>query len=137
MRSSRYAPVARRPTGRSRPSPGATAAKRRAEQNPRLSIHGLPVRLGREDDSLCPKEEAVKYLIQIYGNITRDEFEAMSADEKQATYAAWGALNQHPGVTPGLELADPASATTVRFGDGEALTTDGPFIETKEALGGY
>jgi hypothetical protein len=79
----------------------------------------------------------MKYLIQIYGNITRDEFEAMSDDEKRATYAAWGEVNQHPGVTPGLELAEPSTATTVRVRGGKTLTTDGPFIETKEALGGY
>jgi hypothetical protein len=76
-------------------------------------------------------------MIQIYGNISRDQFEAMSDDEKQATYAAWGAVNQHPGLTPGLELADPSTATTVRVRGGKMLTTDGPFIETKEALGGY
>jgi hypothetical protein len=83
------------------------------------------------------QEVAVKYMIQIYGNISRDQFEAMSDDEKQATYAAWGAVNQHPGLTPGLELADPSTATTVRVRGGKMLTTDGPFIETKEALGGY
>ena len=79
----------------------------------------------------------MKYLIQIYGNITRDELAAMSDEEKQATYAAWGTVNKHPGITPGLELADPSTATTVRFERGKTLTTDGPFIETKEALGGY
>ena len=31
----------------------------------------------------------------------------------------------------------PSSATTVRVRDGETLTTDGPFAETKEALGGF
>jgi hypothetical protein len=40
-------------------------------------------------------------------------------------------------VTPGLELAPAASATTVRVQDGSTLTTDGPYAETKEAFGGY
>ena len=35
------------------------------------------------------------------------------------------------------ELEDPDTATTVRVRDGETLTTDGPFAETKEQLGGY
>jgi hypothetical protein len=79
----------------------------------------------------------MKYLIQIYGNITRDDFAAMSEDEQKALYADWGAINQTPGVTPGTELDDPSTATTVRVQDGRTLTTDGPFPETKEALGGY
>jgi hypothetical protein len=79
----------------------------------------------------------MKYMVQIYGNVTRDQVGAMSEDERKQLYAAWGALNQAPGVTPGLELDDPATATTVRVEDGQTLTTDGPFPETKEALGGW
>ena len=37
----------------------------------------------------------------------------------------------------GDELQDPDTATTIRVRDGETLTTDGPFAETKEQLGGY
>ncbi len=61
----------------------------------------------------------------------------MSEDDRKQLYAAWGALNQTPGMTPGSELDDPATATTVRVQDGQTLTTDGPFPETKEALGGW
>ena len=39
--------------------------------------------------------------------------------------------------TPGLQLQDPETATTVRVQDGKTLTTDGPFVEIKEAIGGY
>jgi hypothetical protein len=79
----------------------------------------------------------MKYMLQIYGNITRDQFAAMSDAERNALYAAWGEVNQTPGITPGMELADPATATTVRVQDGKTLTTDGPFVEVKEALGGF
>ncbi len=34
-------------------------------------------------------------------------------------------------------LQPPETATTVRVQDGKTLTTDGPFVEIKEALGGY
>jgi hypothetical protein len=34
-------------------------------------------------------------------------------------------------------MEPPEAATTVRVEDGKTLTTDGPFVETKEALGGY
>jgi hypothetical protein len=78
----------------------------------------------------------MKYLIQIYGNDTREQFEARSAEEKQELYAAWGALNQTPGMTPGVELDAPSTATTVRVEDGKTLVTDGPFVDVKEALGG-
>ncbi len=43
----------------------------------------------------------------------------------------------NPGVSPGLQLQPPEAATTVRVQDGRTLTTDGPFVETKEAIGGY
>jgi hypothetical protein len=40
-------------------------------------------------------------------------------------------------VTPGNRLQPPETATTVRVQDGKTLTTDGPYVETKEALDGY
>src|SRR5918996_5918287 len=61
----------------------------------------------------------------------------LSEDERNAVFADYQAVNQTPGVTPGVQLDDPESATTVRVKDGETLTTDGPFVATKEALGGY
>jgi hypothetical protein len=79
----------------------------------------------------------MKYMLLIYGNITREQFAEMSEDERNALYRDWGALNQTPGMTPGSELDSPATATTVRVQDGRTLTTDGPFPETKEALGGW
>ena len=79
----------------------------------------------------------MKYLIQIYGNITREQFAAMPDDQRKELYAAWGAINDAPGLTPGPEMAAPDTAKTVRVEDGKTITTDGPFVETKEALGGY
>ena len=52
-------------------------------------------------------------------------------------YADYKAINETPGVTPGLQLQPPETATTVRVQDGQTLTTDGPFVAVKEALGGY
>ena len=57
--------------------------------------------------------------------------------EQKQVYADYGAINQTPGVTPGLQLGPPETATTVRVEDGKTLDTDGPFVETKEAIGGY
>ena len=61
----------------------------------------------------------------------------LSEDEQQAVYAAYKAINETPGVTPGVQMQPPETATTVRVQDGKTLTTDGPFVEMKEALGGY
>src|SRR5438105_6314418 len=61
----------------------------------------------------------------------------LSEDERKAVYADYQAINKTPGVTPGLGLDAPETATTVRVQDGKTLTTDGPFVELKEAIGGY
>jgi hypothetical protein len=59
-------------------------------------------------------------------------------DEQKAVYAAYQEINETPGVTPsGVQLQPPEMATTVRVQDGKTLTTDGPFVATKEALGGW
>src|SRR5256885_5037990 len=61
----------------------------------------------------------------------------LTEDEQKAVFADYQAINQTPGVTRGLGLDVPETATTVRVEDGKTLTTDGPFVEIKEAIGGY
>jgi hypothetical protein len=65
------------------------------------------------------------------------EWESLSAEEQGQVYADYQGINQAPGVTVGERMGAPDTATTVRVSGGETLTTDGPFAETKEALGGY
>src|SRR5437867_2683393 len=65
------------------------------------------------------------------------EWGRLSEDEQKAVYADYKAISETPGVSPGLELGDPGTATTVRVEDGNTLTTDGPFVAIKEALGGW
>jgi hypothetical protein len=83
----------------------------------------------------------MKYLLLIQHGDTptpgTDAWERMSEDEQRAVYADYQALNQTAGVTPGLWMQPPETATTVRVQDGRTLTTDGPFVAIKEALGGY
>jgi len=63
------------------------------------------------------------------------------ASEGQAALAAWGSYTQamlDAGVESGGAALQPTqAATTVRVRDGETLTLDGPFAETKEVLGGF
>ena len=68
---------------------------------------------------------------------TPEEWAKLSEDEQKAVFADYQAINETPGVTSGLQLGDPETATTVRVEDGKTLTTDGPFVELKEAIGGY
>lgn len=65
------------------------------------------------------------------------DFGSLSKDEQKAIAAGYQALVQTPGVTPGDRLQPPEMATTVRVQDGATLTTDGPFVEIKEALDGW
>jgi hypothetical protein len=66
-----------------------------------------------------------------------DAWARLSKDEQKAVFADYQAINQTPGVTPGAQMQDPETATTVRVQDEKTLTTDGPFVAVKEALGGY
>src|SRR5687767_32680 len=83
----------------------------------------------------------MKYLLLIHQGDTplpgTPEWDRLSSDEQNAVYADYQAVNQTPGVTPGLWMESPELATTVRVDDGRTLTTDGPFVAVKEALGGY
>jgi len=84
----------------------------------------------------------VRYLLLIHQGTTPtprdpDAWARLSDDEQKAVYAAYREINETPGVTPGVPMEAPETATTVRVEDSETLTTDGPFAETKEALGGY
>ena len=83
----------------------------------------------------------MKYMLLIHQGTTplpgTDEWANLSEDEQKAVYSDYQSINQTSGVTPGVQLDSPESATTVRVENGEALTTDGPFVATKEALGGY
>ena len=83
----------------------------------------------------------MKYMLLIHQGTTplpgSDEWDSLSQAEQGAVYGAYKALNETAGVSPGLQLASPETATTVRVQDGRTLTTDGPFVEIKEAIGGY
>jgi hypothetical protein len=77
----------------------------------------------------------VKYALLIYGSA--DAWEGLSEDERNAQMGEYMAISSAPGILGGQELAGTETATTVRVQDGQTLTTDGPFIETKETLGGF
>jgi hypothetical protein len=84
----------------------------------------------------------MKYMLLIHQGDTplpgSPEWDNLSDEEKGAVYADYKAINETRGVTPAdVQMQPPETATTVRVQDGQTLTTDGPFVELKEALGGY
>jgi hypothetical protein len=88
------------------------------------------------------QEAPVKYMLLIHQGDTPtpddpDAWSRLSADEQAGVWQAYRAINETPGVTPGVQMQPADTATTVRVQDGRTLTTDGPFVELKEAVGGY
>jgi hypothetical protein len=84
----------------------------------------------------------MKYMLLIHQGDTPtprspEAWGKLSEEEQKGVYEAYRAINETPGVSPGLQLGDPETATTVRVQDGKTLTTDGPFVETKEGIGGW
>jgi hypothetical protein len=65
------------------------------------------------------------------------EWDRLSEDEQRQVYADYQAVSAAPGVTPGAWMEPPELATTVRVDGDKTLTTDGPFVAVKEAVGGY
>src|SRR5271169_4638253 len=81
----------------------------------------------------------MQYLLMIYRN--EAELGKMGAAERKQVTADYGAFTQsiiqsgHFKAGDGLQPT--STATTVRVREGKMLTTDGPFAETREQLGGY
>lgn len=79
----------------------------------------------------------MRYTLLIY--VDQDLYEKQSPEEMQALTAAYFAFGEQfkEKIEESGALMPTTSATTVRVRDGKTLTTDGPFAETKEQLGGY
>ena len=82
---------------------------------------------------------SMQYLLLIY---TDEQVDAQMSEAEQAAvyegYNVFGKEAEQRGVIRGGEALMPTStATTVRVRNGKTLTTDGPFAETKEQLGGF
>ena len=81
----------------------------------------------------------MQYLLLIYRSDA--EYGRMAADDRKKLTGEYGAFTQsiiqsgHFKAGDGLQPT--TTATTVRVRDGKILTTDGPFAETREQLGGY
>jgi hypothetical protein len=81
----------------------------------------------------------MQYLLLIYDEEAK--WASMAEDERNALYGAYMAftneLRESGAYVAADQLQPTATATSVRIRDDEQLTTDGPFAETKEQLGGF
>jgi hypothetical protein len=79
-----------------------------------------------------------KYLVLIYGDEQVWAAAPQQWHEENSRRHAAFAAEAAGAVLGGAELQPSATATSLRAGSSEELTvTDGPFVETKEAIGGY
>ena len=80
----------------------------------------------------------MRYLLLIYGpELTEQPPEAEAMAEIEAYNAFTNEVKDRGLYEAGEALHPTTSATTVRVRDGQTIATDGPFAETKEALGGF
>ncbi len=77
----------------------------------------------------------MKYAMLIYPK--PGSHEALSKDEHESVDGEYMALREDPRCLTGAHLQPVETATTLRVQDGKALTTDGPYADTKEFFGGY
>jgi hypothetical protein len=77
----------------------------------------------------------MQYLALIYGDESR--WRSLSPEEREREMGEYMALSEADVTRGGNELDSVATATTVRVRNDETLVTDGPFVESKEVLGGY
>lgn len=81
----------------------------------------------------------MRYMLLIYGDEKASA--KMSREEGQAMFQEYGEFTTGIRNSGAFQAGDPlqptSTATTVRSKNGKAVTTDGPYAETKEQLGGY
>lgn len=80
----------------------------------------------------------MRYLLLIYQDeVAHSQWSEEKLAAEYQDYFAFGEQTEKRGVLAGDALLPTNTATTVRVRNGKTLTTDGPFAETKEQLGGY
>lgn len=77
----------------------------------------------------------MRYALLIYD--VPGTYDRLADDEREAVFGEYSAIGDAPGVYGGAWLQPVDTATTLRIDEAEPITTDGPFAETKEFLGGF
>jgi hypothetical protein len=77
----------------------------------------------------------MRYALLIYNN--SEALARRSKDEQRRIYAGIAEVLERPNVAGWLRLQDPESTTTMRYEHGKTLLTDGPFVDSKDFVGGF
>ena len=77
----------------------------------------------------------MQYVLLIYDD--PKQWENIEPAQMESIYGEYMAVSQLPNTTGGSQLQPTDTARSVRVKNGETIVTDGPFAETKEALGGF
>src|SRR3954465_6143105 len=113
----------------------------------KLSFRGGSVRLdvgegrrgSRRWTPITKGSQAMQYLLMIYQNeADYSKIDAATSKKMLEEYGVFTqSIIQSGNFKAGDRLQPTSTATTVRVREGKTLTTDGPFAETREQLGGY
>jgi hypothetical protein len=98
-----------------------------------VSIRRVAIRL---TVTIRHEEAPMQYVMLIYQGEALERQAQLSEEEIKQVYADYQSLNRTEGVTPMPPLGLAQNATTVRVEGGRTLTTDGPYVGMKEAIGG-
>jgi len=104
-----------------------------------MSFCVFTVRLGVGGMRRAKGASEMQYLLLIYRNEAEQaKMDAAAGQKMMGEYGAFTqSIIQSGNFKAGDALQSTSTATTVRVRDGKTLTTDGPFAETREQLGGY
>ncbi len=85
---------------------------------------------------------ALKYVLLFVGTVAdQDRWDSQSREDYEAAMAAagkwFGQYRDAGKIVGGEQLQGPQTVTTVRLANGERIVTDGPFMESKEIIGGF
>jgi hypothetical protein len=100
-----------------------------------MSVYGLAIRLEGEQPTSTREGDVLRYALLAYSNM--DVRDQTTEEQRRRINAGIAEVLARPNVTGWLRLQDVESATTVRYDRGRTLLTDGPFVDSKDVLGGF
>jgi hypothetical protein len=116
---------------------GGAADGQAAGRKGTVSVCDRAIRLGRRTTSSTEKGDDLRYALLAYGNI--DVRDRTSEAQQRRINSGIAEVLGRPNVSGWLRLQDVETATTMRTDSatGRTLLTDGPFVDSKDFLGGF
>jgi hypothetical protein len=113
---------------------GRTPDGQATTKGSKLSVGDRAIRL-KARTRIYAEGDVLRYALLAYSNT--DVRDRRTEDDQRRSDAGIAEILERPDVTGWLRLHDAGSATTVRHEQGRALLTDGPFVDSKDFLGGF